>query len=145
MPPKSGARHLIISKLIFPPDLRHHALNPEIHVFHVYSQVACYRPANSRLSVILIDIHSIRAMAFSFLVSPCLDFGNTEMAGERAGNVYPNPVGGKRGEVDYPLYKIISAYRGKRDPSRSIPALDCKAGYTSSAKVSVSVGSIGLV
>jgi hypothetical protein len=31
--------------------------------------------------------------------APCLDFDDTGIAGEYAGNVYPNPVGSKRSEA----------------------------------------------
>ena len=66
--------------------------------------------------------------------APCLDFGDAGVAGERAGDVYPNPVGGERSEAYSALDQIVSAYRSKRDPGRSIPALDCKAGYAISVK-----------
>ena len=68
------------------------------------------------------------------LVTPCLDFDDAGVAGEPTGDIYPNPIGGVRSEAYSALDQIVSAYRRKSDPSRSIPALDCKAGYAISVK-----------
>ncbi len=68
------------------------------------------------------------------LVTPCLDFDDAGVASEHAGDVYSNLVGGECSETYSALDQIVSTYRRKSDPSRSIPALDCKAGYAISVK-----------
>ena len=44
-------------------------------------------------------LNGARSSTGRLLVTPCLDFDDTGIAGEHAGDVYPNPVGSKRSKA----------------------------------------------